>query len=83
MGLTHGNHYVDRSFSYNPGEDPYQNHEIRLKITTAGFVPVYGHQGYDISYGLSEGRDLVGSFSHFTGPYGPFGFWANLYHDRK
>ena len=50
---------------------------------TVGFVPVYGHHGYDISYGLAEGRDLLGPFSHFTGPYGPFGFWANLYHDRK
>ena len=53
------------------------------ETSTAGFVPVYDRHGYDISYGLSEGRDLLGTFSHFSGPYGPFGFWANLYHDRK
>ena len=48
-----------------------------------GFVPVYNPHSYDLSYGLAEGRDLVGPFSHFTGPFGPFGFWANLLHDKK
>lgn len=52
-------------------------------VSTSGFVPVYQPHAYDLSYGLAEGRDLVGPFSHFSGPYGPFGFWANLFHDRR
>ena len=59
------------------------HHEDKSPSHHPGYVPVYGRHGYDISYGVSHGRDLLGSFSHFTGPYGPFGFWANLFHDRK
>ena len=54
-----------------------------LIVPIEGFVPVYNPHSYDLSYGLAEGRDLVGPFSHFTGPFGPFGFWANLLHDKK
>ena len=52
-------------------------------VTISGFVPVQGLAGYDYSYGRAYGFDLVGPFNQHTGPYGPFGFWANLYHDKK
>ena len=81
FGVTHGNHYVDKSPSYSPGNVAHI--QVVTIYKSPGYVPVYGLHGYDISYGVSEGRDLLGGFSHFTGPYGPFGFWANLYHDRK
>ena len=47
----------------------------------SGYVPVKGFPGYDHVYGHAYGHDLIGPFDQRTGHYGPFGFWANFYHD--
>jgi len=47
-----------------------------------GFVPFYGN-AYNRMFGRAYGYDLLGHFNQFTNHYGPFGFWANFYHDRK
>lgn len=49
-----------------------------------GYVPVYGHGGYyDHGIGYAIGHDAIGPFSQHTGTFGPFGFYANFYHDKK
>ena len=42
-----------------------------------GFVP----QPHDHVEGRAYGHDLVGPFYHHSGPFGPFGFYANFFHD--
>ena len=42
-----------------------------------GFVP----HPHDHVEGRAYGHDLVGPFYHHSGPFGPFGFYANFYHD--
>ena len=36
-------------------------------------------QPHDIT--VAHGYDKVGPFHHYTGPFGPFGFYANFYHN--
>ena len=43
-------------------------------------APVGPESGRGIEdHGFADGHDAVGPFHHFTGPYGPFGFYANFY----
>jgi len=44
-----------------------------------GYVP----HPLDQVEGKAFGHDLVGPFYHHSGPFGPFGFYANFFHDRK
>ena len=49
-------------------------------------IPAPHHHGYvphphDHVEGRAYGHDLVGPFYHHSGPFGPFGFYANFYHD--
>ena len=73
-----------KTFQYIQGHY-YQGPKLIMNFffCLSGFVPVYNPNSFDVSYGLAEGKDLIGPFSHFTGPFGPFGFWANLLHDKK
>ena len=32
--------------------------------------------------GQAYGHDLVGPFYHHSGPFGPFGFYANFFHEK-
>jgi len=53
-----------------------------VKSQLPGFVPFYGN-AYNRMFGRAYGYDLLGHFNQFTNHYGPFGFWANFYHDRR
>ena len=69
LGYEHGYEHVDH----------VPHHPI---APYAGYVPVYGpHAVHDHAHGYAYGHDLIGPFDHHTGPFGPFGFYANFYHD--
>ena len=42
-----------------------------------GYVP----HPLDHVEGQAYGHDLVGPFYHHSGPFGPFGFYANFFHE--
>lgn len=64
---------------YEHGYDHVHHH---VPAPYAGYVPVYGVNGvHDHAHGYAYGHDLIGPFDHHTGPFGPFGFYANFYHD--
>ena len=70
-GFHHHGHEVVEHHGY--GHPPY-----------TGYVPAHGPGGYyDHGYGFAHGHDAIGPFDHHTGAFGPFGFYANFYHDRK
>ena len=75
---------VIRIFSSTSGYEHGYEHLDHLPhpIPYAGYVPVYGPHGvHDHAHGYAYGHDLIGPFDHHTGPFGPFGFYANFYHD--
>ena len=43
-----------------------------------GYVP----HPLDHVQGQAYGHDLVGPFYHHAGPFGPFGFYANFFHEK-
>ena len=46
----------------------------------SAYAPAYGPpQG---RHGRAYGHDLVGHFDHHTGPFGPFGFYANFFDEK-
>ena len=45
------------------------------------FVSYVWYEKY--SQGVAYGHDFVGPFLHHSGPFGPFGFYANFYHKRQ
>merc|ERR1719219_837771 len=47
--------------------------------------PYHGYVPHPLDHveGQAFGHDLVGPFYHHSGPFGPFGFYANFFHDRK
>ena len=47
----------------------------------SGYVPTHGKAVLDHGIGYAVGHDAIGHFDHHTGPFGPFGFYANYYHD--
>ena len=47
----------------------------------SGYVPEHGKALVDHGVGYAVGHDAIGHFDHHTGPFGPFGFYANYYHD--
>lgn len=47
----------------------------------SGYVPDHGKAALDHGVGYAVGHDAIGHFDHHTGPFGPFGFYANYYHD--
>ena len=47
----------------------------------SGYVPEHGKAIVDHGVGYAVGHDAIGHFDHHTGPFGPFGFYANYYHD--
>ena len=47
----------------------------------SGYVPAHGKAVLDHGIGYAVGHDAIGHFDHHTGPFGPFGFYANYYHD--
>ena len=67
------------------GYDHAYGHHVRHAPPPApysGYVPVYGPLGvHDHTHGYAYGHDLIGPFDHHSGPFGPFGFYANFYHD--
>ena len=50
-------------------------------ICYSGYVPEHGKAIVDHGVGYAVGHDAIGHFDHHTGPFGPFGFYANYYHD--
>ena len=63
---------------YDHGYEAYH----RAAAPYTGYVPVYGAHGlHDHGHGFAYGHDLIGPFDQYTGPFGPFGFYANFYHD--
>ena len=50
---------------------------IRRKLK----FPEHGKAIVDHGVGYAVGHDAIGHFDHHTGPFGPFGFYANYYHD--
>ena len=47
----------------------------------SGYAPAHGKGVLDHGVGYAHGYDAIGHFDHHTGPFGPFGFYANYYHD--
>ncbi len=65
-GITHG-HAPGYEYS-----DPHHH----------GYVPIHAIPAFhDVGHGFAAGHDAVGPFYHHTGAFGPFGFYANFYHD--
>ena len=65
----YGHHYA------GPHPGPAPHHPVK------GYVPVYAHGYHDHGHGYAYGHDAIGPFYHHTGAFGPFGFYANFYHD--
>ena len=64
------------------GYDHGYAHHARHAAPYTGYVPVYGAHGiHDTGHGFAYGHDLIGPFDQYSGPFGPFGFYANFYHD--
>ena len=55
--------------------------KIHYLIYYSGYVPEHGKAIVDHGVGYAVGHDAIGHFDHHTGPFGPFGFYANYYHD--
>ena len=84
-GYGHGYHvkhgYHKSLGPFHHGEDHAVHHSYG-KAHYTGYAPAYGHGGfYDHGVGFAQGRDAIGEFDHHTGAFGPFGFYANFYHD--
>ena len=85
VGYAEGHHHAyghHAEHGYN--QAPVYGHHPHYDIPTPphhhyhhGFVP----HPHDHVEGRAYGHDLVGPFYHHTGPFGPFGFYANFYHD--
>ena len=57
------------------------NHFYKICFYCSGYVPEHGKALVDHGVGYAVGHDAIGHFDHHTGPFGPFGFYANYYHD--
>lgn len=79
-GFVHDNH-LDHGYHshHHHVVDHHEGHHYR----PSGYAPAYLHGGriFDHGVGYAHGVDAIGPFEHFTGPFGPFGFYANYYHD--
>jgi len=83
-GHAHKHGYQHQGYHHNHGYEHGYEHLDHLPhpVPYAGYVPVYGPHGvHDHAHGYAYGHDLIGPFDHHTGPFGPFGFYANFYHD--
>ena len=79
-GSAHKEGYSNNVYNtYQPGHDYGYGYEPQQH----GYVPVHGgpYDNRDQRHGYAYGHDAVGPFDHHTGPFGPFGFYANFYHD--
>lgn len=79
----HHNNGVYSDFGYQ--HESRQGHHLNGLPLYSGYVPTYGYTPglVDHSHGFAYGQDAIGHFDHFSGPFGPFGFYANFYHDKK
>ena len=89
----HASPYVHRGYGYahkyghhahdGHAHGPYGHAHLDAGLPIHhGYVPVYGHHGvHDAAHGYAYGYDAIGPFDHHTGPFRPFGFYANFYHD--
>ena len=67
-------------FHINPSVEEKKLSNI-LNNIFSGYVPEHGKAIVDHGVGYAVGHDAIGHFDHHTGPFGPFGFYANYYHD--
>ena len=79
-GAKGRHHHDSKRLKHSPGVNIKD--KIDFMDLCSGFVPFYGNI-YNHMFGRAYGYDLLGHFNHFTNHYGPFGFWANFYHDWK
>jgi len=76
-GYKHTNHYGDHGYEHEIKHEHHHGYEHK----PSGYVPAHGIAGLDHGVGYAVGHDAIGHFDHHTGPFGPFGFYANYYHD--
>ncbi len=82
----HGFHHNNGVFSdFGYQHESRHGHHLNGLPVYPGYVPTYGYTPgiVDHSHGFAYGQDAIGHFDHFSGPFGPFGFYANFYHDKK
>jgi len=77
VGYNHHGYGYEHEYGHHHGapiHHPLPHH-------AKGYVPVYGPGYHDHIAGYAHGHDAIGPFYHHTGAFGPFGFYANFYHD--
>merc|ERR1711892_920409 len=78
----------NHAYGYASHPTPYHGYsyaEDHHHAATYDYAPAYGygHPPAPLHHGfvpLHHGHDLVGPLYHHSGPFGPFGFYANFYH---
>ena len=80
----HGYHHNNGLFSdYGYEREVKHGHGLHVPVpVVSGYVPTYGDVHGVHAEGYAIGHDALGHFDQFTGPFGPFGFYANFYHDK-
>lgn len=76
-GYKHNHLYSDHGYEHEVKHE----HHYAPAPHYSGYVPAHGHGAYDHGVGYAHGYDAIGHFDQHTGPFGPFGFYANYYHD--
>jgi len=76
-GYKENHHFGDHGYEH----EIKQEHHHGFTPFPSGYVPTHGKAVLDHGIGYAVGHDAIGHFDHHTGPFGPFGFYANYYHD--
>ena len=78
-----GNIQIGNNFFYFTSKLSVEEKKLSniLSNIFSGYVPEHGKAIVDHGVGYAVGHDAIGHFDHHTGPFGPFGFYANYYHD--
>lgn len=76
-GYKHNHAYGGHGYEHKVKHE----HQYGYGPKHSGYVPDHGKAVLDHGVGYATGHDALGHFNHHTGPFGPFGFYANYYHD--
>ena len=77
-GYHHSHGYHSATALHSPLPPPPHVAPHHPPPYTHGYVP----HPLDHVEGQAYGHDLVGPFYHHSGPFGPFGFYANFFHEK-
>merc|ERR1712018_65151 len=79
--LKHGYKHTHGDGGHGYEHEVKHEHHHGYAPHHSGYVPDHGKAALDHGVGYAHGHDAIGHFDHHTGPFGPFGFYANYYHD--